>query len=126
MSLCSLLNPTPGLLKGLGAKVPSRRLSFMESPISDIGDFAVRAGRSLSMLVCKMGQDGHDRGAKVISTAFADLGFEVELSPMFATPCEVARQAVEDGVYIVEVSTQAGGLNTLVPMLVKALIEEGG
>ena len=93
---------------------------------ADIGDFAVRAGRPPNMLVCKMGQDGHDRGAKVIATAFADLGFEVELSPMFATPREVARQAVENGVHIVGVSTQAGGHNTLVPMLVKALIEEGG
>ena len=93
---------------------------------ADIRDFAARAGRPPSMLVCKMGQDGHDRGAKVIATAFADLGFEVDLSPMFATPREVARQAVEDGVHLVGVSTQAGGHNTLVPMLVKALIEEGG
>lgn len=93
---------------------------------SDIEEFIARAGRRPGMLVCKMGQDGHDRGAKVIATAFADLGFEVDLSPMFATPREVARQAVEDRVHLVGISTQAGGHNTLVPMLAKALIEEGG
>lgn len=73
------------------------------------------------MLVCKMGQDGHDRGAKVIATAFADLGFDIDLSPMFSTPEEVARQAVENDVHVVGVSSQAAGHKTLVPQLISEL-----
>lgn len=90
----------------------------------DIHAFVVSHGRRPRMLVCKMGQDGHDRGAKVIATAFADLGFDIDLSPMFATPEEVARQAVENDVHLVGVSSQAGGHNTLVPMLIEALKKE--
>jgi methylmalonyl-CoA mutase len=72
-----------------------------------------------------MGQDGHDRGAKVIATAFADLGFDVDLSPMFSTPDEVARQAVENDVHAVGVSSLAAGHKTLVPSLIAALKEQG-
>ena len=92
----------------------------------DIADFVASNGRRPRMLVCKMGQDGHDRGAKVIATAFADLGFDIDLSPMFATPEEVARQAVENDVHLVGVSSQAGGHTTLVPLLIEALEREGG
>jgi methylmalonyl-CoA mutase len=77
------------------------------------------------MLVCKMGQDGHDRGAKVVATAFADVGFDIDLSPMFSTPEEVARQAVENDVHVVGASSLAAGHKTLVPQLIAALKAEG-
>jgi methylmalonyl-CoA mutase len=77
------------------------------------------------MLVVKMGQDGHDRGAKVIATAFADIGFDVDVGPLFATPEEAARQAVENDVHVVGVSSQAAGHRTLVPQLVEALKADG-
>ena len=68
-----------------------------------------------------MGQDGHDRGARVIATAFADIGFDVDVGPLFQTPDEAARQAVENDVHAIGVSTQAGGHKTLVPALIEAL-----
>jgi methylmalonyl-CoA mutase len=77
------------------------------------------------MLVCKMGQDGHDRGAKVVATAFADVGFDIDLSPMFSTPEEVARQAVENDVHVVGASSLAAGHKTLVPQLVEELKKQG-
>ena len=77
------------------------------------------------MLVCKMGQDGHDRGAKVVATAFADVGFDVDLSPMFSTPAEVARQAVENDVHVVGASSLAAGHKTLVPALIEELAKLG-
>ena len=87
--------------------------------------FASRAGRRPRILVAKMGQDGHDRGAKVIASSFADLGFDVDLGPLFSTPEEVARQAVENDVHVVGVSTLAAGHLTLVPSLLNALRECG-
>ena len=92
---------------------------------ADIETFVGQHGRRPRMLVCKMGQDGHDRGAKVIATAFADVGFDIDLSPMFSTPAEVAKQAVENDVHVVGVSSQAAGHKTLVPELIAALKEEG-
>jgi len=86
-----------------------------------VDDFAVREGRQPRILVAKMGQDGHDRGQKVIATAFADLGFDVDVGPLFQTPAEVARQAVEADVHVVGVSTLAAGHLTLVPELRSAL-----
>jgi methylmalonyl-CoA mutase len=77
------------------------------------------------MLVAKVGQDGHDRGAKVIATAFADLGFDIDVGTLFQTPEEVARQAVENDVHVVGVSTQSGGHKTLVPQLVQELRKLG-
>jgi len=88
--------------------------------------FAEKHGRRPRMLVAKMGQDGHDRGAKVIATAFADIGFDVDISPMFQTPEEAARQAVENDVHIVGVSSLAAGHKTLVPQLIAALKAQGG
>ncbi|MCA9795638.1 MAG: cobalamin-dependent protein, partial [Candidatus Eremiobacteraeota bacterium] len=82
-------------------------------------------GRRPRILVAKMGQDGHDRGAKVIAAAFADIGFDVDLGPLFSTPEEVAAQAIENDVHIVGVSTLAGGHKTLVPRLVERLAAEG-
>jgi methylmalonyl-CoA mutase len=91
----------------------------------EIDTFAREEGRRPRMLVVKLGQDGHDRGAKVIATAFADIGFDVDIGPLFQTPEEAARQAVENDVHIVGVSSQAAGHKTLVPALIAALKREG-
>ncbi|MBF8273089.1 MAG: methylmalonyl-CoA mutase [Magnetococcales bacterium] len=87
----------------------------------DVDAFAAKEGRRPRMLVVKMGQDGHDRGAKVIASAFADAGFDVDLAPLFQTPEEVAEQAVENDVHVVGVSTLAGAHNTLIPQLIQEL-----
>ena len=100
--------------------------SVVEESISmDIDAFVEQHGRRPRMLVAKMGQDGHDRGAKVVATAFADVGFDVDLSPMFSTPEEVARQAIENDVHVVGASSLAAGHKTLVPQLIEALREQG-
>ncbi len=91
----------------------------------DIDSFVEQYGRRPRMLVCKMGQDGHDRGAKVVATAFADVGFDIDLSPMFSTPEEVARQAIENDVHVVGASSLAAGHKTLVPELVAELKKQG-
>mgnify|MGYP003336281721 CR=1 FL=1 len=88
-------------------------------------DFAKADGRRPRILICKMGQDGHDRGQKVIATAFADLGFDVDIGPLFQTPEEAARQAVENDVHIVGASSLAAGHLTLAPALIEALKQEG-
>ncbi|MEW1824701.1 methylmalonyl-CoA mutase [Streptomyces sp. NPDC088196] len=90
-----------------------------------VSGFEESEGRRPRILVAKMGQDGHDRGQKVIATAFADLGFDVDVGPLFQTPGEVARQAVEADVHIVGVSSLAAGHLTLVPALKESLAEEG-
>ena len=87
--------------------------------------FEKNDGRRPRILIAKMGQDGHDRGQKVIASAFADLGFDVDIGPLFATPDEVARQAVENDVHIVGASSLAAGHLTLVPELKAALEKEG-
>ncbi|HEY9037285.1 MAG TPA: methylmalonyl-CoA mutase [Pseudomonadales bacterium] len=92
---------------------------------ADIEAFRENHGRRPRMLVAKMGQDGHDRGAKVIATAFADVGFDIDLSPMFSTPEEVAKQAIENDVHVVGASSQAAGHKTLVPELIAALKAQG-
>jgi methylmalonyl-CoA mutase len=91
----------------------------------EIETFARDEGRRPRMLVVKLGQDGHDRGAKVIATAFADIGFDVDIGPLFQTPDEAARQAVENDVHVVGVSSQAAGHKTLVPALLDALKKQG-
>ncbi|MFM2044012.1 MAG: hypothetical protein RLY86_2588 [Pseudomonadota bacterium] len=91
----------------------------------EVAAFAEEEGRRPRMLVVKMGQDGHDRGAKVIATAFADIGFDVDVGPLFQTPEEAARQAVENDVHVVGVSSQAAGHKTLVPAMITALAAEG-
>lgn len=88
--------------------------------------FMEKEGRRPRILMTKMGQDGHDRGVKVVSTAYADLGFDVDISPMFQTPEEAAKIAVENDVHVVGASSLAAGHKTLVPQLVKALKEAGG
>ena len=83
--------------------------------------FARDEGRRPRILIAKLGQDGHDRGAKVIASAFADIGFDVDVGPLFQTPEEAARQAVENDVHVVGVSSQAAAHRTLVPQLIGAL-----
>jgi methylmalonyl-CoA mutase len=90
-----------------------------------VRDFAKQEGRRPRLLVVKLGQDGHDRGAKIIATAFADLGFDVDVGPLFQTPEEAARQAIENDVHVVGVSSQAAGHKTLVPQLIQALKAQG-
>ena len=87
----------------------------------EIEGFVGEQGRRPRMLVAKVGQDGHDRGAKVIATAFADLGFDVDVGSLFQTPEEIAQQAIENDVHVIGVSTQSGGHTTLVPQLVAEL-----
>ena len=89
-----------------------------------IANFSSANGRRPRILVVKLGQDGHDRGAKVIATAFADMGFDVDIGPLFQTPEEAAKQAIENDVHILGVSTQAAAHKTLVPMLIEALKEQ--
>jgi methylmalonyl-CoA mutase len=91
----------------------------------NVEKFAEEHGRRPRILVVKLGQDGHDRGAKVIATAFADLGFDVDVGPLFQTPAEAARDAIDNDVHVVGVSSQAAGHKTLVPKLIAALREAG-
>ncbi len=91
----------------------------------EVEAFAEAEGRRPRLLVCKLGQDGHDRGMKVIASAFADIGFDVDIGPLFQMPEEVARQAIENDVHAVGVSTQAGGHKTLIPQLIAALRAQG-
>ncbi len=93
---------------------------------TDIAAFAEEEGRRPRLMVVKMGQDGHDRGAKVIATAFADLGFDVDIGPLFQTPEEAARAAIENDVHAIGVSSQAAGHKTLVPQLIEELAKQGG
>jgi methylmalonyl-CoA mutase len=87
--------------------------------------FAKQEGRRPRIMVAKLGQDGHDRGAKVIATSFADLGFDVDIGPLFQTPKEAARQAAENDVHILGISSLAAGHKTLVPQTIAALAELG-
>ena len=92
---------------------------------ADVEAFAAEEGRRPRMLVVKMGQDGHDRGAKVIATAFADLGFDVDVGPLFQTPEEAAQDALDNDVHVVGISSQAAGHRTLAPKLIAALRAQG-
>ena len=92
---------------------------------ADVEAFAQEEGRRPRMLVVKMGQDGHDRGAKVIATAFADIGFDVDVGPLFQTPEEAAQDAIDNDVHVVGISSQAAGHKTLAPKLVQALRAAG-
>ena len=91
----------------------------------EIAEFAERQGRRPRVMIAKLGQDGHDRGAKVVATAFADLGFDVDMGPLFQTPEECARQAIENDVHAIGVSTLAAGHKTLVPAIIEALKAQG-
>lgn len=97
-----------------------------ETALNNVKTFAKNEGRNPRILVAKMGQDGHDRGAKVIASGFADLGFDVDVGGLFQTPEEVARQAIDNDVHVVGVSSLAAGHKTLVPALKQALKKQGG
>ena len=88
-------------------------------------DFEKREGRRPRIMVAKMGQDGHDRGAKVVATAYADMGFDVDVGPLFQTPAETAQDAVDNDVHIVGMSSLAAGHKTLLPQLVEELKKRG-
>jgi methylmalonyl-CoA mutase len=100
-------------------------MEFWNQLKSDIAEFATLQGRRPRVMISKLGQDGHDRGAKVVSTAFADLGFDVDIGPLFQTPEECARQAIENDVHAVGVSTLAAGHKTLVPAIIAELKKQG-
>jgi methylmalonyl-CoA mutase len=99
--------------------------SDWQSIVKRVEAFEGNHGRRPRMLVCKLGQDGHDRGAKVIATAFADAGFDIDLSPMFSLPAEAVQQAIENDVHIIGVSSQAAGHRTMVPQLIDELKKAG-
>ena len=92
---------------------------------AEVAAFAEAEGRRPRLLVVKMGQDGHDRGAKVIATSFADIGFDVDVGPLFQTPAEAARQAIENDVHVIGASSQAAGHKTLMPQLIEELKKQG-
>ena len=92
---------------------------------AEVEAFAEAEGRRPRMMVVKMGQDGHDRGAKVIATAFADIGFDVDMGPLFQTPEEAAQDAIDNDVHVVGISSQAAGHKTLAPKLIEALRAAG-
>eukprot|EP00658_Telonema_sp_P-2_P076533 TRINITY_DN6716_c0_g1_i2.p1 TRINITY_DN6716_c0_g1~~TRINITY_DN6716_c0_g1_i2.p1 ORF type:complete len:180 (-),score=61.63 TRINITY_DN6716_c0_g1_i2:222-761(-) len=98
----------------------------IQSALDRVDLFQEVHGRRPRLLVAKMGQDGHDRGAKVVATGFADMGFDVDIGALFQTPAEVAQQAIDSDVHVVGVSSQAAGHKTLVPALVAELKKQGG
>jgi len=113
-------NNQTNLVSGVYGKAFEEDDSWM-TIATDVKNFEEKTGRRPRMLVAKMGQDGHDRGAKVIATAFADVGFDIDLAPLFSTPKEVANQALDNDVHVIGVSSQAAGHKTLVPALIKEL-----
>ena len=109
---------------GVYAKAVNNDKDFLAAKaLSD--QFAQKNGRRPRMMIAKMGQDGHDRGAKIIATSYADIGFDVDLGPLFQTPEEAAKQAVENDVHILGISSLAAGHKTLVPAVIKALKSYG-
>jgi methylmalonyl-CoA mutase len=107
------------------ASTESETMEYWEKLKADIEQFAQDQGRRPRVMISKLGQDGHDRGAKVVATAFADLGFDVDMGPLFQTPEECARQAIENDVHAVGVSTLAAGHKTLVPAIIAELRKQG-
>jgi methylmalonyl-CoA mutase len=117
-------NPPIRLISGVYKSIVKEDRYFSEArKLAD--EFALKEGRRPRILVAKLGQDGHDRGAKVIASGYADLGFDVDVGPLFAMPEEVARQAVENDVHIVGVSSLAGGHRIWLPQLREELIRQG-
>lgn len=108
------------------SKAGEKGLKEYEDALENVKKFSQHEGRNPRILVAKMGQDGHDRGAKVIASGFADLGFDVDVGGLFQTPEEVARQAIDNDVHVVGASSLAAGHLTLIPALKKALVEQGG
>ena len=109
-----------------GESTDGDTMEYWNALKTEIADFATAQGRRPRVMISKLGQDGHDRGAKVVATAFADLGFDVDMGPLFQTPEECARQAIENDVHAVGVSTLAAGHKTLVPAIIEELKKQGG
>ena len=107
------------------ASTGEESMQFWDDLKADIRAFAEQQGRRPRVMIAKLGQDGHDRGSKVVATAFADLGFDVDIGPLFQTPEECARQAIENDVHAVGVSTLAAGHKTLVPAIIAELKKQG-
>lgn len=118
--VCGRYEASNKLISGVYASSYEESDDF-ESMVKLSEEFAKRHGRRPRIYVAKMGQDGHDRGAKIIATAFADLGFDVDVGPLFQTPEEVAQSAIDNDVHCIGVSSLAGGHKTLVPRLIDAL-----
>ena len=116
---------THRIISGVYAGEVSEQDNDFQQALQLADDFAQAEGRRPRIMIAKLGQDGHDRGAKVIATSFADLGFDVDIGPLFQTPVEAARQATENDVHILGISSLAAGHKTLVPETIKALAELG-
>jgi methylmalonyl-CoA mutase len=108
------------------AHVPDDYEAEYKAVLDEVAKFAEQEGRRPRILVAKMGQDGHDRGAKVIASGFSDLGYDVDVGPLFSTPAEVAKNAIDADVHVVGVSSQAAAHRTLVPQLIHELKSRGG
>ena len=121
--ICGRYNAPIQSISGVYAKafLDQNKISAVRE---EINSFAKKAGRRPRIIVAKMGQDGHDRGAKVIATAFADLGFDVDIAPLFQTPEEVVKQAIENDVHVIGISSQAAGHKTLIEQLMMVLQKE--
>ena len=107
-------------LKGV-YKMAIKDNEYFEKATNLSNEFAEKNGRRARIMIAKMGQDGHDRGAKIVATAFADLGFDVDIGPLFQTPEEAANQAIENDVHIIGISSLAAGHKTLIPDVIKHL-----
>lgn len=115
----------PGPLQSGAYKSEYGESDELTKVMARVEEFVSGEGRRPRILVAKVGQDGHDRGAKVIATGFADMGFDVDIGPLFATPAEAAQQAIDADVHVVGISSLAAGHKTLVPELIKELTKMG-
>ncbi|MFH0755911.1 MAG: methylmalonyl-CoA mutase [Bacteroidota bacterium] len=111
-------------ISGVYSQESGQDLAFAEA-CAMASEFAAREGRQPRIMIAKMGQDGHDRGAKVVSTGYADMGFDVDIGPLFQTPAEAAKQAVENDVHVLGISSLAGGHKTLIPQVINELKKLG-
>ena len=117
--------PQPQMVTGVYARQLGETESAIQKVHSKVEAFLKREGRRPRILVAKLGQDGHDRGQQVVASGFADLGFDVDVGPLFQTPEEAAQEAIDNDVHIVGASSLAAGHLTLIPALKKALAERG-
>ena len=117
--------PTPQLATGVYAKQVGETMDVIRQVRAKVEAFVQSEGRRPRILIAKLGQDGHDRGQQVVASGFADIGFDVDVGPLFQTPAEAAAEAVDNDVHVIGVSSLAGGHLTLVPQLKRALVERG-
>jgi len=117
--------PTPQLATGVYAKQVGETMDVIKRVRAKVESFVRSEGRRPRILIAKLGQDGHDRGQQVVASGFADIGFDVDVGPLFQTPAEAAAEAVDNDVHVIGISSLAGGHLTLVPQLKRALVERG-